>query len=104
MLVLTRRTRKSGCFYPQTKKMKYSTGLESNPGPTLSKTRANKCRGRDGVVLRVPFPAGAVGEFSSPELTFCADSYSVSVPPPRYRRTQKKPPVKLQNAQVADYR
>ena len=25
--------------------------------------------------------AGAVGEFSSPELTFCADSYSVSVPP-----------------------
>ena len=27
------------------------------------------------------FPAGAFGEFSSPELTFCADSYSVSVPP-----------------------
>ena len=24
-------------------------------------------------------PAGAVGEFSSPELTFCADSYSVSI-------------------------
>ena len=24
------------------------------------------------------------GEFSSPELTLCADSYSVSVPPPCY--------------------
>ena len=27
--------------------------------------------------LRVQIPAGAVGEFSSPESTFCADSYSV---------------------------
>ena len=26
-------------------------------------------------------PAGFAGEFSSPELTFCAKSYSVSVPP-----------------------
>ena len=26
-------------------------------------------------------PAGFAGEFSSPELTFCANSYSVSVPP-----------------------
>ena len=32
--------------------------------------------------LRVRIPAGAAGEFSSPELTFCADSYSVSVPSP----------------------
>ena len=32
--------------------------------------------------LRVRILAGAVGEFSSPELTLCADSYSVSVPPP----------------------
>ena len=32
--------------------------------------------------LRIRIPAGAVGEFSSPELTSCADSYSVSVPPP----------------------
>ena len=31
--------------------------------------------------LRVQIPAGAVGEFSSPESTLCADSYSVSVPP-----------------------
>ena len=31
---------------------------------------------------RVRIPAGAAGEFSSPELTLCADSYSVSVPPP----------------------
>ena len=29
--------------------------------------------------LRVRIPAGAVGEFSSPESTLCADSYSVSV-------------------------
>ena len=27
--------------------------------------------------------AGVGGEFSSPESTLCADSYSVSVPPPR---------------------
>ena len=32
--------------------------------------------------LRVRIPAGAAGELSSPELTLCADSYSVSVPPP----------------------
>ena len=30
-------------------------------------------------------PAEAAGEFSSPELTLCPDSYSVSVPPPCYR-------------------
>ena len=35
--------------------------------------------------LRVRILAGAAGEFSSPELTLCADSYSVSVPPPCYR-------------------
>ena len=35
--------------------------------------------------------AGAVGEFSSPELTFCADSYSVSDPPPCYRMARKRP-------------
>ena len=31
--------------------------------------------------LRVRMPTGAAGEFFSPELTSCADSYSVSVPP-----------------------
>ena len=31
--------------------------------------------------LRVRVPAGAAGEFTSPELTFCADTYSVSFPP-----------------------
>ena len=31
--------------------------------------------------LWVRFLAGVVGEFSSPELTFCADFYLVSVPP-----------------------
>ena len=35
--------------------------------------------------LQVQIPAGAAGEFSSPESTLCADSYSVSVPPPCYR-------------------
>ena len=32
--------------------------------------------------LRVQISAEAAGEFSSPGLTLCADSYSVSVPPP----------------------
>ena len=35
--------------------------------------------------LRVRIPAGAAGEFSSPGLTLCADSYSVSLLPPYYR-------------------
>ena len=35
--------------------------------------------------LRVRIPAGAAGEFSSTELTLCADYCSVSVPPPCYR-------------------
>ena len=35
--------------------------------------------------LRVRIPAGAAGKFSSLEFTLCADSYSVSVPPPCYR-------------------
>ena len=35
--------------------------------------------------LRVRVPAGTSGEFSSSELTFCADFYSVSVPPDYYR-------------------
>ena len=30
--------------------------------------------------LRVQIPAEAAGEFSSPELILCTDSYSVSVP------------------------
>ena len=30
-------------------------------------------------------PAGAAGEFSSPESILCTDSYSVSVPPQCYR-------------------
>ena len=35
--------------------------------------------------LRVRIPAEAAGEYSFPELTLCADFYSVSVPPPCYR-------------------
>ena len=48
---------------------------------------------RDGVLveaglvierLPVTISEGAAGEFSSPELTLCADSYSVSIPLPCY--------------------
>ena len=53
--------------------------------------------------LRVRIPAGAAGEFSSPELTFCADSYSVSVPPACYRSGTLKIPLILPKAQVAGY-
>ena len=35
--------------------------------------------------LRVRIPAVAAGKFSSPKLTLCADSCSVSVTPPCYR-------------------
>ena len=36
-------------------------------------------------------PAGAAGEFSSPELTFCADSYSVSLSPRVTAVARKRP-------------
>ena len=42
--------------------------------------------------LRVRIPAGVVGEFSSPESTFCADSYSVSVPTPMLPQRHIKDP------------
>ena len=48
----------------------------------------NACWYSAGLVierLRVWIPSGAAGEFSSPELTFCADSYSASVSSPCYR-------------------
>ena len=41
-------------------------------------------RTRDRKVARSN-PGDAAGEFPSPELTLCADFYSVSVPPPCYR-------------------
>ena len=46
--------------------------------------------------LRVRIPAGAAGEFSSPELTPCTDSYSVSVQPPGYRSSTYKTLPKVQ--------
>ena len=53
--------------------------------------------------LRVRLPAGPAGEFSSPKLTVCVDSYSVSVPPPCYRNGTLKTPVILPKVQVAGY-
>ena len=41
--------------------------------------------------LRVRIPAGAAGEFSSPESTLCAESYSVSVPPRVTAVARKRP-------------
>ena len=43
--------------------------------------------------LLVPVLAGAAGELSSPEFTFCADSYSLSVPPLVTAVARKRPPV-----------
>ena len=42
--------------------------------------------------LRVRIPAGAVGEFSSPALAFCGDSYSVSVSTPALSQWHIKDP------------
>ena len=54
--------------------------------------------------LRVRIPAEAVGVFSSPDLTLCADPYSVSVPSTCYHSSgTKKPPVILPKVQVAGY-
>ena len=41
--------------------------------------------------IRVRIPAEAAAEFSSPEVTFCADSYSVSVSPRVTAVARKKP-------------
>ena len=41
--------------------------------------------------LRVRLPAGKKEEFSSAELTFCTDSYSVSVPPRVNTVARKRP-------------
>ena len=51
--------------------------------------------------LRVRIPAGVAGAFSSPELPLCADSYSVSVPPPCYRSGTEKTVVILPKVQEA---
>ena len=48
------------------------TFLPKSAGPLIEKLQAR--------IL-----AGAAGEFSSPELTLCADSYPMSVPPLCYR-------------------
>ena len=55
--------------------------------PPLGKPRqlVGKSAGLAFLRLRVRIPAGAAGEFSSPESTLCAASYSVSVTPPCYR-------------------
>ena len=48
---------------------------------------------------RVRIPAGTAGEFFSPELTLCADSNSVSVPPPCYHSGTLRTPVILPKVQ-----
>ena len=53
--------------------------------------------------LRIPILAEVAEEFSSPDLTLCADSFSVSVPPPCYRSGTEKTPVILPKVQVAGY-
>ena len=53
--------------------------------------------------LRVRIPAGAAGEFSSPELILCADSYAKFVAPPCYRSGTEKTPVILSKVQLASY-
>ena len=53
--------------------------------------------------VRVRIPRGAAEDFSSPELTFSADSYSVSVPAPCYCSGTKKTPVILPKVQAAGY-
>ena len=53
--------------------------------------------------LRIQILAGAVGEFSSPELTFHTESYLVPIPPLRYLSGTEKTPIILPKVQVAGY-
>ena len=60
----------------------------TNPNPNQRARRPTPLLGSAGLVverLRVQIPTEAAGEFSSPELTVCSDSSSVSVPLPCYR-------------------
>ena len=53
--------------------------------------------------LRVRILAGAMREFCPPELTLCADSYSVFVPPTCYRSGTKKNSHHSDKVQQAGY-
>ena len=53
--------------------------------------------------LWVQILAGEVGEFSSPELNLCADSYSVSISPLCYHSSTGNTMVILSKVQVAGY-
>ena len=53
--------------------------------------------------LWVRIPAGVVGKFSSLGLTFCTDSYSVSIPPLYYHSGTQKTWVIVPKVQVAGY-
>ena len=69
--------------------------VESNDSPEIPD------RGETSDIPGLPSGAGAAREFSSPELTLCADSYSVYVPPPCYRSGTLKTPIILPKVQVA---
>ena len=53
--------------------------------------------------LQVRIPAGVAREFSCPELTLCADSTSMSIPPQCYDSGMKKTLVILPKVQLAGY-
>ena len=53
--------------------------------------------------LRVPIPAGAAEEFSTPGSTFCADSYFSICSTPMLLQQHLKDPVILPKVQVAGY-
>ena len=53
--------------------------------------------------LQIQIIVEMAGECSSPELTFSADSYAMSVPPPCYYSGTYKTPVILPKMQVAGY-
>ena len=53
--------------------------------------------------LRVQIPAEAAGEFSSPELTLYAESYSVSIPSLYYGSGTQKTPAILPKVKGAGY-
>ena len=55
----------------------------------------------DLVVVALSLLVRVLGECFSPELTLCAGSYSVSVPPPCYRSGTSKTPEIVPKAQVA---
>ena len=77
-----------GCTGTNLLNTRFTKQVQENKGAWTACWLERQTRAR----LRVRVPAGAAGEYSSPELTFSAESHSVSLPHLCYRSGTEKDP------------